>query len=263
MLKVLKKGSRGKAVRDWQNFLRGQGLKLGGSDGIFGTRTEAATRAFQKRHRLEQDGVVGNRTYGRAMLLGFGVVADDGELARGGPSWPAPPKNISALTSTRERQRRFGKFDWEPAPTESNPEAIKILGDWRRNHIVRVEVPQLVTAGVKRTPTAWVHKDIADDFLRLWSAWEKKGLLHLVNSWDGSFVARKVRGGTSLSNHAFGTAFDINARWNRLGTIPALVGETGSLRELVGTANKHGFFWGGHYRRRLDGMHFEAGKREP
>jgi hypothetical protein len=69
-----------------------------------------------------------------------------------------------------------------------------------------------------------------------------------------------VRGSkTVLSNHAFGTAFDINVNWNRLGTIPALVGQKGSVRELVQIANNNGFYWGGHFTRK-DGMHFEIAK---
>ena len=61
-----------------------------------------------------------------------------------------------------------------------------------------------------------------------------------------------------LSNHAFGTAFDINVPFNPLGARPALIGKQGSVRELVPIANEHGFFWGGHFGKRPDGMHFEV-----
>jgi hypothetical protein len=37
---------------------------------------------------------------------------------------------------------------------------------------------------------------------------------------------------------------------HRLGTMPALRGEHGSVRELVPLANAHGFYWGGHFSRR-------------
>jgi hypothetical protein len=71
-------------------------------------------------------------------------------------------------------------------------------------------------------------------------------------------VPRFIRGSHSvLSNHAYGTAFDINAPWNALGVRPALVGKPGSVRELVPLAAEHGFAWGGHFRTRPDGMHFE------
>ena len=74
-------------------------------------------------------------------------------------------------------------------------------------------------------------------------------------------MARRVRGSaTKLSNHAFGAALDINYAWNKLGHIPALIGSRGSLRELVPIANQLGFYWGGHYAGRKDGMHFEVAK---
>ena len=60
-----------------------------------------------------------------------------------------------------------------------------------------------------------------------------------------------------MSNHAFGSAFDINAEQNTLGTRPPLVGQHGSVRQLVPIANKWGFYWGGHFGGRQDGMHFE------
>jgi hypothetical protein len=62
-----------------------------------------------------------------------------------------------------------------------------------------------------------------------------------------------------LSNHAFGSAFDINAGQNGLGRIPAAVGAYGSVRELVPIAHRFGFYWGGHFSR-ADGMHFEVAK---
>ena len=59
-----------------------------------------------------------------------------------------------------------------------------------------------------------------------------------------------------LSNHAFGTAFDINVQWNPLEALP---GRTGCVFELVPMAHRHGFYWGGHFSRR-DGMHFEVAR---
>ena len=42
--------------------------------------------------------------------------------------------------------------------------------------------------------------------------------------------------------------------------LPAPAGAEGSVRELVDIANAHGFFWGGHFKGRPDGMHFEVAK---
>jgi hypothetical protein len=102
----------------------------------------------------------------------------------------------------------------------------------------------------------------AEQLKRLWAAWEAAGLLKFVKTFDGAWVPRTIRlKPTVLSNHAYGTAFDINATWNGLMRVAALVGQEGSVRELVPLANAHGFYWGGHWnydgKGASDGMHFE------
>jgi peptidoglycan hydrolase-like protein with peptidoglycan-binding domain len=66
---VLREGSRGAAVRDWQatvNKLAAAG-KPGqatiAADGIFGPKTKAATQAFQRWAHISADGIVGVQTY--------------------------------------------------------------------------------------------------------------------------------------------------------------------------------------------------------
>lgn len=51
-MRTIKKGSTGKAVKVWQIIV---GVT---DDGIFGEKTEAATRAFQKKKKLKDDGIV-------------------------------------------------------------------------------------------------------------------------------------------------------------------------------------------------------------
>lgn len=86
-------------------------------------------------------------------------------------------------------------------------------------------------------------------------------ILRRVLSYDGSYNRRFIRGSrTVLSNHAYGSAFDINARWNPLGALPPADNEEGSVQTLVEIANRHGFYRGGHYRGRPDGMHFEVAR---
>lgn len=86
---------------------------------------------------------------------------------------------------------------------------------------------------------------------------EKQKMLSLLISYGGSYNARLIRGSkTALSNHCFGTAFDINMQWNQLDAEPIALGLKGSIRELVPLAHEYGFYWGGHFSRK-DGMHFE------
>jgi len=174
-----------------------------------------------------------------------------------GPNWPPAP-DFPALSSNAARQRVFGKFDFVHKPIPGNRENILITGSWQRDNIVGVVVPELIgISGAPQTGKIWFHKQAAPQLSALWAAWAKAGLLDRVLTWGGAFVPRFIRGSTSvLSNHSFGTAFDINMAQNGLGVEPARVGQLGCVRELVTIANKHGFYWGGHFTRR-DGMHFE------
>lgn len=54
---TIKEGSEGKAVKLWQVILD---VTI---DGKFGPQTEAATKAFQKKHELKEDGIVGGFTW--------------------------------------------------------------------------------------------------------------------------------------------------------------------------------------------------------
>lgn len=255
MLKVLRLGSTGYLVTQWQVFLRGQGYLVNAS-GTFDQATSDETIRFQRRHRLDVDGVVGNQTLGKAALLGFEIVEYTGPES----SYPERP-DFPPLVNTAERQRVFGPLEFEAAPTDSNPERIRITNDWASNNLVQVAVPQLIgIRGANARGTTGIHRKAADQFIALWAEWERQDLLELVLTYEGSYAPRFIRGAASqqnLSNHAFATAFDINYKWNRLGVEPATVGTTGCVYPLVPVAHQFGFFWGGHFTRR-DGMHFEV-----
>lgn len=169
----------------------------------------------------------------------------------------APSSSLPKMLSSAETDALFGPLPWKPV--EGDDSAITLDPGWQSANLVQIEIPQL--RGVKGAPASGrvtLHKAIADQVVRLFAAWEAAGLLPLIRSWDGSFASRRIRGRTTVSKHAYGIAFDINASWNRLGEEPAPVGAEGSVRELVDLAREHGFAWGGNYVGRKDGMHFEA-----
>lgn len=70
LLPVLKKGNQGGKVKALQAMLKGYGYGLGiwGVDGDFGAATDAAVKQYQKKNKLEVDGIVGKATW--AKLLG-------------------------------------------------------------------------------------------------------------------------------------------------------------------------------------------------
>jgi D-alanyl-D-alanine carboxypeptidase/Putative peptidoglycan binding domain len=256
-MRVIRPGDKGADVEAWQLFLRGQELAELEVDGTYGPRTVALTKAFQSSQGLVADGVVGPRTYARAQGLGFNPGFEDSSAEEDGPNWPPPP-DFGPLDA-EGRKQAFGEYAYEAAPTEGNPEGIRILGDWVEKNIVRVRIPQLsffVSEGQVR-----LHRLAAPLFVRFFEELEHNQLADQVLQFGGTFAPRFIRGSrTSLSNHAYGSAMDLNVPWNRLGTTPALRGKVGSVRELVAIANACGLYWGGHFKQRPDGMHFEVAK---
>lgn len=59
---IIKKGSTGSEVKRLQDLLKANGFSLE-SDGIFGSKTEAAVRDYQQRNNLKTDGIVGDNTW--------------------------------------------------------------------------------------------------------------------------------------------------------------------------------------------------------
>ena len=71
------------------------------------------------------------------------------------------------------------------------------------------------------------HRKAAGQLEALWAAWGRAGLVGRIRTYEGSYTPRFVRGRPGrLSSHAYA----------------------------------HGFFWGGHFKGRPDGMHFEVAK---
>ena len=254
-MKVLRLNSTGPVVKRWQQFLRGRGL-LVDTTGTFDAATDKATRKFQGMYNLTVDGVVGNQTLTKAGELGFELVDYVAEPDSGYP--PAP--GFGSLTPA-VAQAKFGPLQFVASPTTSNPEKITITNGFDTNRLQRLTVPQLVgIPGAPASGKVLVHQLAATAFAGLWAAWQAAGYLNLVLSYDGTYDPRFVRGSAAkqtLSNHAFGVAFDINVAWNPFGAEPASRGTKGCLYDLVPIANQHRFFWGGHYKTRRDGMHFE------
>jgi hypothetical protein len=178
----------------------------------------------------------------------------------------APPTSATeskiTLTNT-DRERLFGKFSFKPTPVPGDLERIFVDPAWVRKNILEVNVPQLKK--VQNIPFRGValHKLVMPHFEELVAAWEKEGLIPKILTWNGGYVPRFRRGQADkqvLSNHAYGSAFDINARWNPFRKPSAPPKAEGSVRELAVVAKRLGWIWGGDFHS-PDGMHFEAGPR--
>ena len=66
---TLKKGDRNEYVRNWQMFLNLNGYSCGAADGIFGAKTDAAVKKWQKDHNLVADGIIGPKTWASLPMM--------------------------------------------------------------------------------------------------------------------------------------------------------------------------------------------------
>ena len=75
---MLRRGSRGSAVRELQRKLLDGGYEHSGVDGIFGPSTERAVKRLQGDHGLVRDGICGPKTWAVVDRLGDDDGGDDG-----------------------------------------------------------------------------------------------------------------------------------------------------------------------------------------
>lgn len=105
-----------------------------------------------------------------------------------------------------------------------------------------------------------LRKGAPGELLVEWAAWFNKAIESVGKGQldDWGFAERTIRGSsTTLSNHASGTAIDLNATKHPLGkkgtfTPGQMKRIRDRLREFDGCIR-----WGGDYQRRKDEMHFE------
>ena len=246
----MKRGDQGAEVLGWQRFLIEQNLLHEATDFVFGPHTEAATVLFQQQRGLAPSGVVEQNTIQAAAALGYRPT--DASF------WPERP-DFPPLVTNDDRAALFGRFAFAAAPTADEPSAVQITDGWDQENIVWVVVPQLRRVrGTNRKKGIQFHKKGVPQLLAMFQAFGDAGLANRVLYFDGSFVPRFQRGSTTaLSTHSWGTSLDLNADWNDFGSPPARLGTKGCVLELVKIANDHGFYWGGHFSSRIDGMHFE------
>ena len=272
-MKILRKGSEGNSVAQWQQFLLGEFSEEEVSlnfkvDRIFGRLTEYWTKEFQRVNGLTADGIVGNDTYAQAMADGLLCAVDDETLDDIPELIDTGVEAIPTMLTHAQRTKLFGDFKYEHKPIAGNPENIIIISEgWLRKNIIFLTIPEFKEAGILTyggktwSGNLTVHKKIEKNIRMLAKKWKQHGIMKYVEFWGGSFVPRFIRGSrTKLSNHAWGTAFDINIQHNRLGHRPARLQEKGTVIPLVKDAVDCGFHWGGWYKFRKDGMHLEAFK---
>ncbi len=177
-----------------------------------------------------------------------------------GPADPPKPANASYRTlNTDPKHGREFEYQWQAGGCfnqSCTQRHITIISpaNWAAQHVRIVTIPELpILRGLK------LHVAVQPQFLGWFKAIVAKGLKSKITSYDGSFVPRTLTNKPSVrSNHAFGSAIDLNAKYNGYGQPQAPRGSTGSVAEIADFCADFGLYWGGWYSGNKDAMHFEA-----
>lgn len=136
------------------------------------------------------------------------------------------------MVTSQQAQKKYGQ------PSQSNPNLIL----W--------DVPTELEIGLipKRI---YCNKDIVKPLSAAFKKLIETKAVNELKTWDGCFNIRKKRGLTSMSLHSWGIAIDVNAFENGLNQTPKL------SKQFVECFTTSGFDWGGTWKSRVDGMHFQ------
>lgn len=109
-LDTLQKGSKGELVKYLQRALAEAGYDVGKIDGIFGSETLSAVRAFQYDHNLTPDGKVGKLTWAAIKALVDDDEPDENKPAEA-PDEPLEPSEESSETSPLTYEERLRRLE--------------------------------------------------------------------------------------------------------------------------------------------------------
>lgn len=131
---------------------------------------------------------------------------------------------------------------------------------WVANNRSLVSSRQVPDTDVRLT----VRNGIPGDLL-LWVAEQIDKRVESIDNGRGAlddwgYAERPIRGGVELSNHASGTAIDLNAPRHPLGAVNTFnAGQRAEIRKIIAETGG-AVRWGGDYVGRKDDMHFELDK---
>jgi hypothetical protein len=224
--KQLQRNNSGERVKYLQALL---GIT---ADGLYGKKTAAAVAAFQKKNSINADGIVNFQTATALCAEKGGEV--DNLLYSGLISPMKLPIEISG--------GKYGMCEKFGNPWVSGFKQAYIVGITLPGSIFYSGKPVTFSGHMfMLQPLMAVAEEMTNHDLKL-------------QSFDGCWNVRMIRGSsTKWSVHSWAAAIDVDAARNPLGAKPVLD------KKIVEIFEKHGFFWGGRWKR-PDGMHFQIVK---
>lgn len=230
-------GDEGEAVRAAQ-LAMGQAGFNSPLTGKFTSDFEAKVKRFQEQHGLTRDGKIGIATASMLDAPHEAVV----EIAK--PS-------VHSTGYPHDDTASMVKFYGNPAVNNNA---------WQAKNLVPVTPPWQMSYGNTPVKTIMFHRLCADalakSFADIWSKYRSVDEIHRIglHRFSGAYNFRVVRGSSRLSDHAFGAAIDIDGDRNPM-TLDQ--GFKYPLAEVAPFFKANGAFWGGDFKHRRDGMHFQ------
>ncbi len=219
---IFKIGSQSDNVSNIQSALKALGLYQGIIDGVFGEKTQNAVIEFQKKRKLNADGIVGPITW---------------EIL-----FPKTLPHLPEILVPRSRDEVYQLFG---DPLDSG--YWKAYGGFCETPS---ELNHVFSYQLEGKNGFWCNKLLIPLFQNVYNSIALAGLSNKLISFDGCWNVRYIRGGNQLSMHSWGIAVDHNAQTNSLGS------EGDMNMDIVEIFESEGFFWGGNFKRK-DPMHFE------
>lgn len=163
-----KYGSRGEEVKQIQTKLKNWGYYKGSVDGIYGSQTLSAVKAFQKKNGLTVDGIAGTKT-----LAAMGITSSGGGTSQGG-SLNSSDTNLLARVI-------YGEARGEPYSGQVAVGAVVL------NRVKNSKFPNTV-AGVVYQSGAF--DAVSDGQINMTpDSTAKKAAQDAINGWDPSYGA--------------------------------------------------------------------------
>lgn len=140
------------------------------------------------------------------------------------------------------------------------PEGVPQSSAQMQTYLTQVTVPVIDASGRAGTITLTVHKKLANEIQAVFQ--EMKAAGFPVRASDtGGYVWRQMASSANRSHHSYGCVIDLNWTSN-----PMLGVTGGSYRpgvdpysvtpKVVAIWKRHGFYWGGDWKKSKDYMHF-------
>ncbi|WP_338663716.1 M15 family metallopeptidase [Pararoseomonas sp. SCSIO 73927] len=140
---------------------------------------------------------------------------------------------------------------------------------WERDNIIAIPAPwTMVAAWDPKLPIRKirVHWRVAESLQRVFASIlsgyggsTDRIIAARLHLYGGAYNFRLIRGGSSLSMHAYGAAIDLDPERNGLGK-PWKPDSGMMARPVVEAFKAEGWVWGGDWENRPDAMHFQAAR---